>query len=323
MLKDIALNTLPGLEDLPNEVTVPGYIEDHDWIPRKDPNYVFRKDDVRVILGHLCSDSPNGLLLVGPKGSGKSSLVHQIHAWVNRPLLHFTGSRSSEFEDLLGTKEIVDGDTLTMDGPLVQAASMPFCTFLYEEVDRSPSAVSVSLNPLLDGYDLVHTLDSGRRIRPAEGFRFMATANTNGQGDMTGDYNTANVMDTSFLDRNWCHSVWYPTPEEEFRILRAAVYSEIGDDQLHRSIRLANDVRYLYTGRDNEVSSSGQQLGVSGTIHTTFSTRSLIMLWHVLSLFPNVDSPIIHALKLVCTNKCTPECAEAIEKLAEAHFGDG
>lgn len=322
MLKDIALNTLPGLEQLPDEVTVPGYIENHPWIPPKDPNYVFRKDDVRVMLGHLCSDSPEGLLLVGPRGSGKSSVVHQMHAWIRRPLLHFTGGRSTEFEDLLGTKEIVDGDTLTMDGPLVQAASTPYCTFLYEEVDRSPSSVSVSLNPLLDGYDLVHTLDSGRRIRPAEGFRFMATANTNGMGDMSGDYNSANVMDTSFLDRNWCHSVWYPTPDDEFRILRTAVDPDIGDDPIHRSIRLANDVRYLYTGRDNEASDSGQALGIGGTIHTTLSTRSLIMLWRVMALFPSVDQPIIHALKLVVTNKCTPECAEAIHRLAEAHFGE-
>lgn len=322
MLKDIALNTLPGLEDLPDGVAIPGYAEPNEYAPKRDPNYVFRKEDVRVIVGHMCNESPEGLMLVGPKGSGKSSLVHQMHAYLNRPLFHFTGSRTSEFEDLLGTKEIVDGDTLTMDGPLIQAASMPFATFLFEEVDRAPSALSVALNPLLDGYDIVHVLDSGRRIRPTDGFRFMATANTNGQGDMTGDYNSANVMDTSFLDRNWCHHVWYPTPQEEFRILRTAVDPEIGDDPLHRSINLANDVRYLYTGRDNEVSTSGQSVGGAGRIHVTFSTRALIMLWRVMALFPNVEQPIIHALKLVVTNKCTPECAEAIHKLAEAHFGD-
>ncbi|TVS17388.1 MAG: hypothetical protein EA417_06975 [Gammaproteobacteria bacterium] len=323
MLKDIALNTLPGLEDLPDEVTIPGYAEDHPWIPNQDQNYVFRKDDVRVVLGHLSTPSPEGLLLTGPRGCGKSSVVYQLHAWLRRPLVAVSGYKQAEFEDLLGTKEIVDGDTLTMDGPLVQALGTPYCTFLFDEIDRAAPGVSVALNSLLDGYDLVHVLDSGRRIPPAEGFRFMSTANTNGMGDLSGDYNTAHVLDTAFIDRNWVHSVWYPTPDEEFRILRGAVDPDIADDPIHRSIRLANDVRYLYTGRDNEASASGQALGVSGSIETTMSTRSLVMLWRVMMLFPNVDQPIIHALKLAVTNKCTPEGAEAIHRLAEAHFGDG
>lgn len=320
MLEDIQLNTLPGLENLPPEVTVPGYATPNEFVPQVDPDYVFRLDDVRVIVGHLSNDTPEGLLLVGPHGSGKSSLVHQMHAYLRRPLFYVTGGLSLEFEDMLGTKEIVDGDTLTMDGPLVQAACMPFATFLFEEVDRARSPVSVAMNPILDGYDVVHTLDSGRRIRPEVGFRVMATANTNGQGDMTGDYNSSVVMDKSFLDRNWCHEIWYPSPEEEFRILRKAVTQEIGDDPLHRSVRFANDVRYLYTSRDDGVSAAGQSVNAGGRIHTTISTRSLIMLWRVMSLFPHVDQPIIHALKLVVTNKCTPECAEAIQQLAQAQF---
>ncbi|HRP04372.1 MAG TPA: AAA family ATPase [Opitutaceae bacterium] len=316
------MNTFPGLEDLPDSETLPGYAEPNEYVPTRDPNYIFLKEDVRVMVGHLRNDSPEGLMLVGPKGSGKSSLVHQMYAYLNRPLFHFTGSRTAEFEDMLGTKEIVDGDTITLDGPLVQAWTMPYAGFLNEEIDRSPSSVSVALNPLLDGYDLIHTLDSGRRIRRSEGVRFMSTGNTNGQGDMTGDYNSANVMDTSFLDRNWCHEVWYAPPEHELLVLRKAVEEEIGEEPLRRSIKLANDVRYLYTGRDNEVSTSGQAVGGSGRIHVTFSTRALMMLWRVMALFPNVEQPIIYALKLVITNKCTPECAEAICKLAEAHFGD-
>lgn len=314
------LNQLPGLESIPDGITIPGYKKANDYVPKKDPNYIFRLDDVRIITGHLTSQYPAGMLFVGPKGSGKSSAIHQLHAYTNRPLLYISGHSSLEYEDMLATKEIVDGDTIALDGPLLQAAQMPYSTFLFEEVDRARSCVSVALNPVLDGYDIVNTLDNGRRVRPAEGFRVMATANTNGQGDISGDYNSAVAMDTSFLDRVLCHEVWYPSPEEEFSILRKAVDPQIGDDEIRKSITFANDVRYLYTNRDKEASPAAQALSVGGAIHMTVSTRSLAYLWEQMSIYPNVSSPIIHALKLVVTNKCTPECAQAIEQLALAQF---
>lgn len=316
----VPLNTFPGLESLADEVTVPGYDRPNDFVPRRDPNYIFRIDDVRVLVGHLTSDDPAALLFIGPRGSGKSSVIHQLHAYTNRPLFYISGHNSLEFEDLLGNKEIINGDTLTMDGPLLQAAQIENATFLFEEVDRARTTVSVALNPILDGYDIVHTLDNGRRVKPAKGFRVMATANTNGQGDVSGDYNSAVVMDTSFLDRVLCHEVWYPTPDEEFSILRKVVDTQIGDDEIRKSITFANDVRYLFTNRESNASPVAQSLGVGGAIHTTVSNRALVRLWAQMSIYPNVDSPIIFALKLVVTNKCTPECAEAIERLAEAQF---
>jgi len=104
------LNELPGLSALPDEATALGYKKANDYVPRRDPDYIFRVDDVRVVYGHLNADTPEGLMLSGPRGSGKSSVIHQLHAYLNRPLFYVTGHHSLEFEDLLGTKEIVDGE---------------------------------------------------------------------------------------------------------------------------------------------------------------------------------------------------------------------
>lgn len=321
-LVQIPLNTLPGLETLPSEIAFPGYADPNPYVPTRNKDYVFRIDDVRVLVGFLMSDSSDGLLLHGEHGSGKSSVVHQLHAYLNRPLFYISGHRSLEFEDLLGQKEIIGGDTMTLDGPLLQAAQHPHATFLFEEVDRAPSQVSVALNPILDGYAIVNALDSGNRVQPAEGFKVMFTGNTCGNGDMTGSYNSAVVMDKSFLDRVLAHEVWYPDPEQEFSILRKAVDNNVGDDLLRRSISFANDVRYIYSERGNKVSDTVKSLGVSETIHDTISTRALIRIWQTMSMFPNVDQPIIYALKLAVTSKCTRECAEAIEQIAQAHFAN-
>lgn len=319
-LVEIPLNTLPGLEALPDEVTISGYADPNQFVPTRNPNYVFRLEDVRVLVGFLNSDSPDGLMLHGDHGSGKSSVVHQFHAYINRPLFYISGHRSLEFEDLLGQKEIIGGDTQTLDGPLLQAAQYPYATFLLEEVDRAPSQVSVALNPILDGYPIVNTLDSGNRVVTGEGFNVMFTSNTCGNGDMTGSYNSAVVMDKSFLDRVLAHEIWYPSPDQEFAILRKAVDTNVGDDLLRRSISFANDVRYIYSERTDDVSDTAKSLGVSETIDDTISTRALIRIWQTMLMFPNVDQPIIYALKLAVTSKCTREGAEAIEQIAQAHF---
>jgi len=321
-LVNIPLNTLPGLEALPPEASFAGYADPSPYVPVKNPDYVFRLDDVRVMIGFLVSDSTDGLLLHGEHGSGKSSVIHQLHAYLNRPLFYISGHRSLEFEDLLGQKEIIEGDTITLDGPLLQAANLPHSTFLFEEVDRAPSQVSVALNPILDGYPIVNALDSGTRVVPAEGFKVMFTGNTSGMGDLTGSYNSAVVMDKSFLDRVLAHEVWYPDPEQEFAILRKGVDANVGDDLLRRSIMFANDVRYIYAERSGDASDLAKNLSVDDTISDTISTRALIRIWKTMLTFPSVDRPIIYALRLAVTSKCAPECAEAIEKIAEAHFAD-
>lgn len=319
-LVDHQLNKFPGLSSLPDEITLPGYAEPNEFCEPRHPDVVFPVDVVRPMAGHVAWNTNKGLLFAGPRGAGKSFPMRQFNAYLNRPVFYITGHKSLEYEDLLGTKEIVDGDTITLDGPLVQAAQMPYATFLFEEIDRAPSNVSVSLNPVLDGYDIIHTLDNGRRIKQAEGFRIMATANTVGLGDLTGDYNSANVMDTSTLERFWCHSLWYAKPEEEFTILRRAVSPTFKDEQLRKSITFANDVRYLHTGKDVEASPEAQAAGVGHAIHTTVSTRTLIEFWRAIEIFSDVPNPIDYALRLVLTSKCTEECATAIHRLADAQF---
>ncbi|NKC01816.1 MAG: AAA domain-containing protein [Pseudomonadales bacterium] len=312
----IQLNTLPGLESLPDEVVYEESMPGHPNVPEKDPDYVFRIDDVRVIYGFLNHDGSEGLLFKGPTGSGKSSVIWQMHAYLGRPLFYINGSVDLEYTDLVGTKEVIEGNTMTLDGPLVRAAGTPHASFLFEEMDRAPAEVSVALNPLLDGYGISSVLD--QQVYTTEhGFKLIATANTGGGGDITGDYNTANILDKSFLDRFWTHDVWYSGEDIEFKILRKRVSPSIEDEHIRQSIRLANDIRYLYTGKDESASSSAQSF--AGHIDATFSTRTLASFWSVMELF-QVDKPVEYALNLVIANQCSDPCKEAIQQIAEAHF---
>lgn len=316
---DIQLNTLPGLESLPDEITFPGNEKPCQDTPPRFDGFVFRVDVVRPILGWLSASSSDGLLIFGDRGCGKSSTLRQLHAYLNRPLFSASGHSQQEFDDLLGTKEIVAGDTIAYAGPLLLAANKG-ATFLWEEIDRAPETASVGLNSVLDGYP-IPTLDGGVFVSPKPNFRVAATANTSGSGDMRGDYNTANVMDSSLTDRFWVFECFYPTEDEELSILQKAFGDQFGEQDLRTSIRLANDVRYLYSGEKGKATGNASNID-EASIDTTFSTRSLVRMWEVLEAFGSVDKPLEFALGIALTNKIGKTSREAILQLATAHFGE-
>ena len=317
----IKLNTLPGLEILPDAVTVPGNPHPVPFSPPIDPHHVFSVDVVRPILGWMLYDSPDMLLLFGDRGSGKSSSLRQFHAHLHLPLFSVSGHRRLEWEDLLGVKEIVDGDTITMDGPLIQAWRVG-ATFLFEEIDRAPEETSIGLNPILDGYPLINVLNGGEIIPRMAGARCAATANTNGSGDVRGEYNTAHILDQSLMDRIQAVRVDYPTPEQELALLKRKLGDAIPDTLLQQSIAMANDIRYLHSGRTDRLSDR-VQASMAPTMETTLSTRSLLRLWNLVILYAGVEKPLFYALDIAVTNKCSEVCAEAIRKIAEAHFAAG
>ena len=251
----IKLNTLPGLESLPDAVTVRGNPHPVPFSPPIDPDHVFSVDVVRPILGWMLYDSPDMLLL-------------------------------------------------------------------FEEIDRAPEETSIGLNPILDGYPLINVLNGGEVIPRIAGARCAATANTNGSGDVRGEYNTANILDQSLMDRMQAVRVDYPTPEQEFALLKKKLGDAIPDAMLNQSISMANDIRFLHAGKTDRLSGH-VQASMAPTMETTLSTRSLLRLWNLVILYAGVEKPLFYALDIAVTNKCSEVCAEAIKKIAEAHFAGG
>jgi len=127
------------------------------------------------------------LLLFGDRGSGKSSTLRQFPRHLHLPLFSVSGHRRLEWEDLLGVKEIVDGDTITMDGPLIQAWRVG-ATFLFEEIDRAPEETSIGLNPILDGYPLINVLNGGEIIPRMAGAGVPQRRTPMVPGDVRGEY---------------------------------------------------------------------------------------------------------------------------------------
>jgi len=200
---------LPTNHDLP--VNVLSWSFDHPGIPAKIEGYHFRPELVDSLAYALTVNER--IYLSGHTGTGKSSLVDQVAAYLNWPVVRVNFDSEISRMDLIGREVLTqeNGTTVSkfVDGILPTAMQQP-CILLLDEIDFVRPDVAYVLQRLLetDG-ELVITEDGGRRVKPHPLFRIVATGNTKGQGDETGHYTGARTQSAAFLDR-FC--VWADVP---------------------------------------------------------------------------------------------------------------
>ena len=179
----------------------------HPDVPEKDNNYHFRADLVDNMAYAITTNQR--IWLHGHTGTGKSSLVDQVAARLNYPVVRVNFDGEISRMDLIG-REVLrqeNGTTVSqfVDGIIPNAMQRP-CILLLDEIDFVRQEVAYVLQRLLetDG-ELVITEDGGRRIKADPMFRIVATANTLGQGNESGHYVGARAQSAAFLDR---FTVW-------------------------------------------------------------------------------------------------------------------
>jgi cobaltochelatase CobS len=173
-------------------------------------------DDMDCLL-----DAGLPILLSGPPSVGKTSLAQELCARRRRKMIRFNGQRDATALDFVGCYEAKGGETVWVDGPLVQAMRKG-AVLVVDEADHLPSQVASMLHSVLEpGGRLVITSHGGEVVVPHDNFRIIATANTLGHGDDTGNHSAAQVQDHAFLDRfKVCVQVGWPKPAAERAMLR-------------------------------------------------------------------------------------------------------
>ena len=170
----------------PRGLTVEGFADPtHPQIPAKRP-YVFR-EYLRDVLAFLADPAGDGLLLTGPTGAGKTSLVLQVAARLNWPVQEVTCHGRMELTDLVGQFMLVQGETRFVHGPLATAARDGHLLIL-NEMDLMDAAELAGLNDIVEGAPLTIAANGGEVIRPHPKLRVIATGNSAGAGDASGLY---------------------------------------------------------------------------------------------------------------------------------------
>ena len=179
-----------------------GAIVQHPEVPNVDANYEF--DMTQVVKFMTCVNSNQNAWLFGHTGTGKSTFVEQVAARTGFPVSRLNLDSNLERADLVGHTSLVQeaGATVTKfeEGIMPRAMQRPGY-ILMDEIDGGRPEILFVVQRALEHKGLLLTEDGGRLVTPHPLFRFVATANTRGQGDEYGMYSGTRVMNASMLDR--------------------------------------------------------------------------------------------------------------------------
>lgn len=197
---------------------VPVFSDPSPHVPAIDPNYQFRPEYLVPVLWGLVHNKKEWLS--GHTGTGKSTLVAQVCARLNWPMMRLNFDSEISRMDLVGRdvlRKDEDGHTVSafVDGVLPQALQGPF-VLLCDEVDFIRPDVAYVFQRALEDDGLLISEDGGRLVKPHPYSRIIATGNTQGQGDDFGIYQGARAQSMAFLDRFtvWVKCEYLPHEQE-------------------------------------------------------------------------------------------------------------
>lgn len=175
----------------------PKLIDESDSsIPAKYPDYVpfgFFKDLSHIIKSRLFYP----VFITGLSGNGKTLMVEQVCAELQRECIRVNISIETDESDLLGGPTLVNGNVVNRDGPVIQAMKKG-AVLLIDEVDRGSNKL-MCLQGILEGKPY-YNKKNGELVTPQPGFNVVATANTKGRGSDEGRY-LSQILDDAFLER--------------------------------------------------------------------------------------------------------------------------
>lgn len=191
--------------------------------PVVDENYVPQKEVLEMFLSCASPKAdrvPENIFLYGKAGTGKTSLPRWFCAKTGRQFIAITGNDDLTVDQFFGSFGAKNGSTYWQDGLLLKAVQQPYTVLLIDEITRIRADILSALNGCLQ--DREYTIpETGKRIPFAEGVVVVACDNTNGQGDLTGQFAGAKQMDSSLLNRFAVTlEVSYPKPSVESKILQ-------------------------------------------------------------------------------------------------------
>lgn len=178
-------------------------------------------------------------LLLGPKGSGKTSLPKLLAKRLNMGFYYEDmGSMEDISSGLLGTHRIENGSSIFDYSDFVKAIQKPSIV-LIDEANRSPSEANNMLFPLLDERRTLSVsiapADMERSIKAHEDCVFFGSAN------IGSSYVGTRMLDAAFMDRFFVVELGYPPKEIESQLLQ--VRAKIDAYHSDLVVSICNDIR--------------------------------------------------------------------------------
>jgi MoxR-like ATPase len=272
--------------------------------------HVPSKDDLFVPFGSysdvvsiLQSDMFYPIFITGLSGNGKTIMVEQACAKSKREMFRVNITVETDEDDLLGGFRLVNGETVWFDGPVVEAMRKG-AVLLLDEVDLASTKI-MCLQPVLEGKG-VFLKKINEYVECQPGFNIVATANTKGKGDETGNFIGAGVLNEAFLERfPITVEQDYPAISVEKKILdKVFDRLNISDSEfIEKLVNWADIIRKTY---------------MEGAIDELITTRRLVHISNAYAIF-NMDR--MKAISM-CVNRFDDETKTAMVDLYTKVDGD-
>ena len=186
-----------NVEEKKESKVIPFPVQTESFIPDKDSHFVrfgHCKDVESIVKSRIFYPT----FVTGLSGNGKTFMVEQVCARLNREMFRVNVTIETDEDDLLGHYLLKDGETVWQDGPVIQAMKRG-AILLLDEVDLASNKI-MCLQPVLEGKG-IFIKKINQWVRPIRGFNIFATANTKGKGSDDGRFIGTNILNEAFLER--------------------------------------------------------------------------------------------------------------------------
>lgn len=215
--------------------------------------------------------------ITGLSGNGKTTMIEQVCAKLQRECFRCNIVAETDEDDLLGGFRLINGSTVWQNGVAVEAMCRG-AVLLLDEIDLGTSKL-MCLQPILEGKG-VYLKKINKWIVPAKGFQIFATANTKGKGSDDGRFIGTNVMNEAMLDRfDYTYEQEYASKAIEKKILLKAMLKwDCVDEKFSENlVKWAEMIRTLFA---------------EGSIDEVISTRRLVNIAKAYSMFGDKEKAI-------------------------------
>ena len=199
------------------------------YVPKKVKTYV-KWGHFRDIATIIDSKMFYPVYVTGLSGNGKTMMVEQACADLNREYIRVQITPETDEDDLIGGFRLVNGETVFSKGPVIKAMEAG-AILLVDEIDRGSNKL-MALQGVLEGKPVL-IKKTGELVTPAHGFNVIATSNTKGKGSEDGRFIAATIIDEAFLERfTITMEQPYPTSVVEKKIVvkHMELYGQVDED---------------------------------------------------------------------------------------------